>query len=190
MLSILKQLKALSVENILIGGVMKRLKEEHNPYDALQKQHEVELPYEPDFSKKNIPTKAKPIQMNKELLSYCKNEIQDLLDKKLIRKSKSLWSCLPFYVQKQVELERGTSRLVINYKPLNNALRWIRYPIPNKKYLIQRLVKSKVFSKFDMKSRFWQIQIAENDKYKTTLVVPFGHYEWNIMSFGLKNAPS
>ena len=60
----------------------------------------------------------------------------------------------------------------------------------NKKYLIQRLVKSKVFSKFDMKSRFWQIQIAENDKYKTTLVVPFGHYEWNIMSFGLKNAPS
>ena len=55
-----------------------------------RKQHEVELPYEPDFSEKNIPTKARPIKMNKELLSYCDKEIQDLLDKKLIRKSNPL----------------------------------------------------------------------------------------------------
>ena len=106
-----------------------------------RKQHEVELPYEPDFSEKNIPTKARPIQMNKELLSYCEKEIQDLLDKKLTRKYKTSWSCSTFYVQKQAELERGTSRLAINYKPLNDALRWIRYLIPNKKDLLQRLVQ-------------------------------------------------
>ena len=41
-----------------------------------------------------------------------------------------------------------------------------------------------------MKSGFWQIQIHEDDKYKTTFVTHFGHYEWNVMSFGLKNAPS
>ena len=36
-----------------------------------------------------------------------------------------------FYViQKNVEIERGAPRLVINYKPLNTALKWIRYPIP------------------------------------------------------------
>ena len=40
-----------------------------------------------------------------------------------------------------------------------------------------------------MKSGFWKIQIAEKDRYKTTFVVSFGHYEWNVMSFGLKNAP-
>ena len=40
-----------------------------------RKQHEVELPYEPDFSEKNIPTKARPIQMNKDLLSYCEKQI-------------------------------------------------------------------------------------------------------------------
>ena len=96
----------------------------------------------------------------------------------MIRKSKSPWSCSTFYVQKQVELERWTPRLVINYKSLNDALRWIRYPIPNKKDLLQRLVKSKIFSKFDMKSGFWQIQIAKKDRYKTTFVIPFRHYEW------------
>ena len=41
-----------------------------------------------------------------------------------------------------------------------------------------------------MKIGFWQIQIAEKDKYKTAFTVPFGHYEWNVMPFGLKNAPS
>ena len=128
--------------------------------------------------------------MNKDLLSYYEKEIQDLLDKKLIRKFKSPWSYLAFYVQKQAELEKGTLRLVINYKPLNDALRWIMYPIPNKKDLLQKLVKSKVFSKFDMKSGFWQIQIAEKNRYETAFMVPFGHYEWNVMPFGLKNAPS
>jgi len=41
-----------------------------------------------------------------------------------------------------------------------------------------------------MKTGFWQIQIIESDRYKTAFTVPFGHYEWNVMPFGLKNAPS
>ena len=41
-----------------------------------------------------------------------------------------------------------------------------------------------------MKSGFWQIQIKSEDRYKTAFTVPFGHYEWNVMPFGLKNAPS
>jgi hypothetical protein len=41
-----------------------------------------------------------------------------------------------------------------------------------------------------MKSRFWQIQINDHDRYKTAFTTPFGHYEWNVMPFGLKNAPS
>jgi hypothetical protein len=41
-----------------------------------------------------------------------------------------------------------------------------------------------------MKSGFWQIQIDPKDRYKTAFTVPFGQYEWNVMPFGLKNAPS
>ena len=83
--------------------------------------------------KKNIPTKARPIQMNHDLLEICKKELQALLEKQLIRPSKSPWSCAGFYVMNQAEKERGAPRLVINYKPLNKVLQWIRYPIPNKK---------------------------------------------------------
>ena len=122
-----------------------------------RKQHMVSLPYEKYFNEKQIPTKARPIQMSLELLEYCKKEINDLLSKKLIRPSHSPWSCAAFYVQKASEIERGTPRLVINYKPLNKVLQWIRYAIPNKKDLIQRIYNATIFSKFDMKSGFWQI---------------------------------
>ena len=79
---------------------------------------------------------------------------------------------------------------MINYKPLNKALKWIRYHIPNKKDLLQKLCSAFIFSKFGMKSGFWQIQIHPKDRYKTTFTVPFGQYEWTVMPFGLKNAPS
>nr|KYP39731.1 polyprotein [Cajanus cajan] len=52
--------------------------------------------------------------------------------KKLIRPSKSPWSCAAFYVQNASEIERGEPMMVINYKPLNKVLKWIRYPLPNK----------------------------------------------------------
>jgi len=88
------------------------------------------------------------------------------------------------------KLERGTPRLVINYKPLNSALKWIRYPIPNKKDLLQKLHSAFIFSKFDMKSGFWQIQIAPKNRYKTAFTVLFSQYKLNVMPFGLNNAPS
>jgi hypothetical protein len=77
-------------------------------------------------------------------------------------------------VNKNSEIERGIPRLVINYK----------------KDLLQKLHSAFIFSKFDMKSGFWQIQIDPKDRYKTAFTVPFGQYEWNVMPFGLKNAPS
>ena len=86
-----------------------------------RKQHMVSLPYEKDFSEKQIPTKAIPIQMSPKLLEYCKKEIHDLLRKKLIRPSHFPWSWAAFYVQKASEIEREIPRLVINYKPLNKV---------------------------------------------------------------------
>jgi hypothetical protein len=59
----------------------------------------------------------------------------------------------------------GAPRLVINYKPLNKVLEWIRYPIPNKRDLINRLSGFVIFSKFDMKSGFWQIQNPPPELY-------------------------
>ena len=125
-----------------------------------------------------------------KLLNFLKKKFKIYLRKSLLGIVSPPRSCDAFYVQKNVEIERGTPRLVINYKPLNKVLEWIRYPIPNKNDLVQRLSDAVIFSKFDMKFGFWQVQISETDKYKTAFTTPFGHYEWNVMLFGLKNALS
>ena len=75
------------------------------------------------FDETQIPIKARPIQMNTQLLEYCKEKIKDLLNKNLIRNSQSPWRCAAFYVQKPSEIEIGASKLVINYKPLNKVLK-------------------------------------------------------------------
>ena len=54
-----------------------------------RKQHIVDLPYEDGFNDKLIHTKARLSQMNKDVLKYCKSEINDLLQKNLIKSSKS-----------------------------------------------------------------------------------------------------
>ncbi|KAL4581677.1 hypothetical protein LXL04_006204 [Taraxacum kok-saghyz] len=186
----LKQPKLQEKIKLLTNQFSTNICNEHPNAFWERKKHIVSLPYEEGFNEKQIPTKARPCQMNHEYLNMCKNEIETLLNKKLIQASKSPWSCTAFYVNKHAEQERGVPRLVINYKPLNKVLKWIRYPIPNKKDLLDRLNDSLIFSKFDLKSGYWQIQINEKDRYKTAFNVPFGQYEWNVMPFGLKNAPS
>ena len=155
-----------------------------------RKRHEVTLPYVKDFKEKDISTKARHIQISQELTKFCRVEMNDVLSKGIIRKSKSPWSCPTFYVQKNAEIERGVPRLVINYKPLNKVLEQVRYPIPNKRDLVNRLSKAIIFNKFDMKSGFQQIWVRESNKYKTAFTIPFGHYKWNMMPSSLKNAPN
>ncbi|GAV58916.1 hypothetical protein CFOL_v3_02449 [Cephalotus follicularis] len=103
------------------------------------------------------------------------SQIHNFLNKKLIRPSKSPLIYTAFYINKNSE----TPRLVINYKSLNI----VRHPVPNKKDLLKRLTASEIFSKFDLKSGFWQIQIQEIDKYKIVSTIPFKHYECNVMLF-------
>ncbi|CAN4092327.1 unnamed protein product [Withania somnifera] len=72
-----------------------------------RKKHIVTLPYEDAFNEDNIPTKSRPCQMNIELVEFCKKEIDNLLQKGLIKPSKSPWSCTTFYVNNAAEKERG-----------------------------------------------------------------------------------
>jgi hypothetical protein len=79
---------------------------------------------------------------------------------------------LPFYVNKHSEQKRGKPRMVINYKALNEALMPIRYPLPNKDLLFSKIGKCNVFSKFDLKSGFWQIGIVPKTDSKQVLLCP------------------
>nr|XP_016512898.1 PREDICTED: RNA-directed DNA polymerase homolog [Nicotiana tabacum] len=56
--------------------------------------------------------------------------------------------------------------------------------------LFEKLGGATVFSKIDLKTCYWQVQIAEVDEHKTTCMTRYGSYDFLLMPFGLTNAPS
>ena len=128
--------------------------------------------------------------MNPDHLKLAIDECSQLLSQELIQSTTSSWACEAFYVNKRSEQVRGKLRLVINYKPLNQFLADDKFPLPRRKVLFANLANAKIFSKFDLKAGFWQLGIQPEERYKTAFCIPQHHYQWTVMPFGLKTAPS
>jgi len=64
------------------------------------------------------------------------------------------------------------------------------YPLPLISELIDRVKGAKYFTKLDLKSAYNLVRIKEGDEYKTAFRTRYGHFEYLVMPFGLKNAPA
>ena len=57
--------------------------------------------------------------------------------------------------------------------------------------VIDTLHGSKYYSKLDLRSGYWQVEVDENDKQKTAFSVgKLNFYECNRMGFDLTNVPA
>ncbi|KAH9769449.1 hypothetical protein KPL71_012007 [Citrus sinensis] len=74
---------------------------------------------------------------------------------------------------------------LITKKPIDD-----KFPLPKIQTLFVHLQGARIFSKFDLKAGFWQLGISPVDRHKTAFCIPDAHYQWTVMPFGLKVAPS
>ena len=91
-----------------------------------------------------------------------------------------------------VKNKDGTKRICVNYRRLNAVTIKDAYPIPHIDKLLDTLSDAKWFSTLDLASGYWQVELEKEAKQKSAFVVrgPWGLYCWQVMLFGLCNAPS
>jgi len=92
--------------------------------------------------------------------------------------------------QKSGALGKQKLRIVVDFRRLNDLTNEDSYALSNIPNILNQLGNAKYFSTIDLASSYHQIAMNEKDKNKTAFSTPYGHYEFNRMPFGLKNAPA
>lgn len=126
--------------------------------------------------------RSRPYYYGPPKLDLLRSHVQELLQKGIIRPSDSSYSSPAFLVAK-----KGTNktRLVVNYKELNNIMEIPNWPVETVESAFQNLGKGVIFSTIDLVSAYNQIPLTERSKRFTSFVVPTGQYEFNRIPFGI-----
>ena len=134
---------------------------------------------------------TRPIRCNPRKLSPQKIKIQqELVDKMLdegqIEPSVSAWSAPTVLVTKK----DGTTRFCVDYRRLNNNTKKDAFPLPRIDDSLNSLSGQAWFSTLDLASGYWQVRLSEDAKPKTAFATHSGLFQFNVMPFGLCNAPA
>ena len=85
----------------------------------------------------------------------------------------------------------GSKRFSIDFRKLNELTIDSAQPLPIIHETLKDLGKARVFSTIDLKSGYWQIPLHPDSRKYTAFTIPGGgQYQFRVMPFGLKNAPS
>ena len=112
--------------------------------------------------------------------------LKEMLDQDVIKPTNSPWASPVVIVKKK----DGSPRFCVDYRKVNTVTRKDAYPLPRVDDTLDTLAGSKWFSTLDLLSGYWQVEVRPEDREKTAFCTPDGLFEFNVMPFGLCNAPA
>ncbi|MCG8048682.1 MAG: RNase H-like domain-containing protein, partial [Candidatus Thiodiazotropha endolucinida] len=143
-------------------------------------KHKIKLT---DYTPFKDPYRRIPPSMYEEVRLH----IKEMLEADAIRPSESPFSSNVVLVRKK----DGSLRFCIDFRKLNSRTIRDAYTLPRIDDTIDTLIGSKYFSKLDLRSGYWQVEVEEEDKHLTAFTVGnLGFFECQRMAFGLTNAPA
>ena len=116
-----------------------------------------------------------------------RDHLKQMLDTNIIRPSISPYASPVVLVRKK----DSSLRFCIDFREHNKRTIRDSYALPRIEETRDALHGACYFSCLDLKSGYWQVEVAEEHKARTAFTVgPLGFYECNSMPFGLTNAPA
>ena len=132
------------------------------------------------------PIRQKPYKTPFHLRDKVEGHIENMLEAGIISPSTSPWSSPIVIVSKK----NGETRFCVDYRKLNSVSVPNSYPLPNIDDVLAAFNGAKYFSKLDLKSGYFQIEMTEEAKPKTAFVTHMGLFQFNRLPFGLNTAPA
>lgn len=133
----------------------------------------------------SAPIKCPPRRIAPARREEMQRTVDDLAAQGVIERSDSPWSSAVVLVKKK----DGTQRFCVDYRALNDVTVKDSYPLPRIDDTLDALVGARWFSTLDLKSGYHQVEMAPEDKPKTAFSFGQGLWQFNVMPFGLCNAP-
>ncbi|GKA56752.1 reverse transcriptase [Tanacetum coccineum] len=147
-----------------------------------QRTHDHKIPLVPNTPPINIRPYRHPLSQNDAIEVM----VKELMDSGVIRASHNSFSSPIVMVKKK----DGPWRMCVDYRQLNKYTVKDKFPKLVIEELMDELGGFAVFFKLDLRSRYHQITMNEEDIGKTAFRTHESHYEFLVMPFGLTNAPS
>nr|GEV45613.1 putative reverse transcriptase domain-containing protein [Tanacetum cinerariifolium] len=145
-----------------------------------------EIEFHIDLVSGVLPVVKSPYHLAPSEIQELSNQLKEVQEKGFIRPSYSPWGTPVLFFKKK----DGALRMCIDYRELNKLTIKNRYPLPRIDDLFDQLQGACCFSKIDLRSRYHQLRVREEDIPKTTFRTRYGHFEFTVMPFGLTNAPA
>ena len=148
------------------------------------------------------PISSRPYTLPLKHYEWVQREIESLVWAGLIKKNMSNWaSPIVIVPKKSAPGEPLKRRLCIDFRKVNELQQEVLaegkkrgqislYPLPKIDDMYAKLKGMKVFSKIDLRSRYYHITLGKDSRAKTAFVMPFGKYEFLMVPFGLAQAPA
>nr|GEU35980.1 putative reverse transcriptase domain-containing protein [Tanacetum cinerariifolium] len=93
-------------------------------------------------------------------------------------------------IEERYEFTNVVHKICIDYRELNKLTVKNYYPLPRIDDLFDQLQGSSVYSKIDLRLVYHQLRVHNEDIPKTAFKTHYGHYEFQVISVGLTNAPA
>ena len=84
----------------------------------------------------------------------------------------------------------GTFRMCVDYRDVNAQTQKDAFPLPRIDQIWQTLSNARYFASLDLLMGYHQVEVEPKDRYKTAFLTHRGLYIYNVMPFGLCNAPA